>query len=226
VNPFFLGTADRRLFGIHEPAASHEGKARAAVLCQPWGNEYIYAHRSMRQLAVKLSQAGFHSLRFDYFGSGDSAGEECDTDFAGLQADVAAAIEALKEIAETPRVTLIGLRAGANIAANTAVSFPEVVEALVLWDPIFATDQQCRIIQEGAQGTGLQALIDTLPSRSLILATQGRHSYEQWNRDREAVGAKPAPIEFVTAACPWVESASTSGALPVPVIQRIQEWLR
>lgn len=216
MNAFFMGTAQRRLFGIHEPAAAHEGKARAAVLCQPWGDEYIYAHRSMRQLAVRLSLAGFHSLRFDYFGTGDSAGDECDTDPAGLRADVGAAIETLKEIAATPKVTLIGLRAGANVAAHAAASSPGAIESLILWDPII----------EGAEGAALQSLVDVLPPRSLILATQVRHCYERWNRDREAAGAKPTPVEFVTAACPWVESASTSGALPVPVIQRIQEWLR
>ena len=206
MNPFFLGTSQRRLFGIHAPAAHRGGRPRAAVLCQPWGDEYVYAHRSMRQLAIRLSLCGFHTLRFDYFGTGDSAGEEWDIDMAGLEADVLTAIEFLKDIAAVEKVILIGLRGGANIAASTAVRSPGVVEALILWDPIFPGDP-CR----DSVPHELQALdIDALPGCSLILVTQS---------------PRP-PIEFLPAPCPWVESASTSGVIPVRVIQRIEEWLR
>jgi hypothetical protein len=38
-------------------------------------------------------------------------------------------------------------------------------------------------------------------------------------------GAKPATIEFVPTQCPWLESATTSGILPVALIQRMLEWL-
>jgi alpha-beta hydrolase superfamily lysophospholipase len=209
VNPLYIGTAARRIFGIHEPAASREGRSRAAVLCYPCGTEYIYAHRSMRQLALKLSLSGYHTLRFDYFGTGDSAGDEGETDFGELTADVQTAIEALKDIAGTPKVALIGLRLGANVAANAALSSPTEVEALVLWDPILTID--------------LRPTLDALPDRSLILVSESRQSYEELNRSRAGSGV---PVEFIDAPCPWVESATTSGALPVRIIQRIQEWLR
>ena len=160
----------------------------------------------MRQLAVRLSVRGFHTLRFDYFGTGDSAGEECDIDLAGLQADVLTAIETIKDLAATEKVTLIGLRAGANIAASTAAGCAGAIEALILWDPIFPGDP-CL----GSVPHELQPLdIDALPGRSLILATQSPR----------------APLEFLPAACPWIESASASGVIPVTVIQRIEEWLR
>src|ERR1700761_2397528 len=98
MNLLSLGTGQRRIFAIHEPASATASRARAAVLCNPLGAEYTYAHRSMRQLAVKLSAAGCHTLRFDYYGTGDSGGDESETDFAGCNLDVKAAIEALADI--------------------------------------------------------------------------------------------------------------------------------
>lgn len=209
MNPFFFGSSHRRLFGIHAPAGSRAGKPRAAVLCQPWGDEYIYAHRCMHQLALRLSLLGFHALRFDYFGTGDSAGEESDTDAMGLAADVLTAIETLKEVAAAEKVTLIGLRAGANVAASTAAGCPREIEALIAWDPIFPGDSS----PESAP-RDLQPLdVATLPDRSLLLVTQGTR--QQSRR-----------IEFIPAPSPWTESVSTSGATPVRVMQRIEEWLR
>ena len=67
------------------------------VLCYPWGSEYIHAHRALRQLATRLSMAGFHTLRFDYFGTGDSAGEMEDADLGVWEDDIETAIEELKK---------------------------------------------------------------------------------------------------------------------------------
>ena len=213
MNPLYLGTANRRIFGIHDPAAAQEGRARAALLCHPLGTEYIYAHRSMRQLAAKLASSGFHTLRFDYFGTGDSGGEETDTDSAGRQADVETVLETLKDISQASKVTLIGLRAGANIAARLAISAPSEIDSLVMWDPILPDPE-------------LDPGMESLPSKSLILATNSE-SYEQLTRARASHTAKQqVPVELVPAPCPWIESATTTGALPVPVIQRIQQWLR
>jgi uncharacterized protein len=211
VNPFFFGTSQRRLFGIHSPAASRAGKSRAAVLCQPWGDEYIYAHRPLRQLAVRLSLAGFHTLRFDYFGTGDSAGEAFDTNVTGMQSDVLTAIETLKDLAAAEKVSLIGLRAGANVAAGAAASSPAEIEALVLWDPILTGDSCGDSVPDELQPLDL----DALPGRSLVLITQSPPAHNRASR-----------IELLPAPPPWTESVSTSGVIPLPVIQRIEEWLR
>ena len=226
MNPLFIGTTERRLFGLYEPAVATRGKPRAAVLCYPWGMEYIYAHRSMRQLASRLSAAGFHTLRFDYFGTGDSSGEADQADLGGSNADVEAAMEALRDIAGTPRVALVGLRVGANIAVEVAARHASEVEALVLWDPIMSGEQYVQTLQEGSDVSDrvvrelreidLPSSLDGMPERSLILVTQRLASHDQLRM----------PVEFVAAACPWVEEITMSGALPVPAMKRIEEWLR
>jgi uncharacterized protein len=212
VNLLSLGSVQRRLFAVHEAAAATSRPPRAVVLCQPWGAEYTYAHRSMRQLALKLTLSGCHTLRFDYFGTGDSGGDESDTDLAGCESDVESAIDALIDIAGTPQVTLIGLRAGANIAANVAARRAAIVEALVLWDPIISVE--------------LGALLGALPERTAMFVTDDTESRERILELGFAAGAKPATVEFVATASPWLESATMSGMLPVPVIQRVVEWLR
>ena len=71
MTPFYFGAGPQRLFGIYEPAVLTGRGKRGAVLCYPWGPEYVHAHRVMRQLAIKLAGAGVHTLRFDFFGTGD-----------------------------------------------------------------------------------------------------------------------------------------------------------
>jgi pimeloyl-ACP methyl ester carboxylesterase len=155
MTPFYFGTGARRLFGIYEPAASAGASKRAAVLCHPWGSEYLYAHRTMRQLAVRLAAAGFHTLRFDFFGTGDSAGEMIEADLGGWETDTELAMEELGDIVGTTRVTLIGLRLGATVAATVAARRPGAVDALVLWDPVVSGPEYLRHLESlGAPSAG------------------------------------------------------------------------
>jgi uncharacterized protein len=134
MSPFFFGSGQRRLFGVYEPA--HGNGASAVVLCQPWGPEYIYAHRSMRQLARMLNSAGVHTLRFDYYGTGDSSGDFVDSSVESGKTDIATAMEELQAITGTKQVGLVGLRLGASLAAAVAAGRPNEVDALALWDPV------------------------------------------------------------------------------------------
>jgi uncharacterized protein len=226
MNPLFIGTSERRLFGLYEPAVGARGKPRAAVLCYPWGMEYTYAHRTMRQLASRLAAAGFHTLRFDYFGTGDSSGEADQADLTGSNADLEAAIEALRDIAGASKVVLIGLRLGANIAVDVAARHKSEIEALVLWDPIVSGEKYVETLPEGSdvservlreiRAIDLQSSLAEVSGPSMILVTERLPSHEHLGR----------PVEFVEAPCPWVEEITMSGALPVAAMKRIEQWLR
>ena len=135
MSPFYFGTADRRLFGIYEAARCSPAKG-AVVLCYPWGPEYIHAHRSLRQLSNMLTAAGMHTLRFDYFGTGDLAGEMTEIHLADWQADIRTAISELQDITNAMPVSLIGLRLGATLAAHIAATTGSKVASIVLWDPV------------------------------------------------------------------------------------------
>jgi pimeloyl-ACP methyl ester carboxylesterase len=131
----YFGTSSARLFGVYHPAESAHRRSCGIVICAPFGHEYVRAHRLLRQLAVQLSRGGFHVLRFDYLGCGDSAGDAGAGSPSQWVADIATAIDELRDTAEVRRVCLVGLRLGATLAANTAEGRDDV-DAVVLWDPI------------------------------------------------------------------------------------------
>jgi pimeloyl-ACP methyl ester carboxylesterase len=135
MTPFFFGTAKRRLYGALDPGQSRSGKAQAAVICYPWGSEYLYAHRTLRHLARLLAVRGCHILRFDYHGTGDSAGDDPEVRLSGWRQDISTAMDELKETCGARSVHLIGLRLGAALAAEVATFSRDDVAGLVLWDP-------------------------------------------------------------------------------------------
>lgn len=132
--PVLFGPRDGRLFGVFH-GATGAARGEGIVLCQPIGHEYIRAHRTFRQVAVQLAEAGFPVMRFDYFGCGDSSGDGADGSVPRWIADVHAAIDELRETAGVSTVSLVGLRLGASIAMLAAASRPDV-RRVVLWDPV------------------------------------------------------------------------------------------
>ncbi len=134
MKPFYFGDSRRPLFGVHHPPRA-AGRRPGVVVCPPFGQESLRAHRSLRELATRLAEAGFAALRFDYRGSGDSAGEPEEARLEGWVEDVSAAVEEMREATGEGRVALAGLRLGAAAAVLGAQRVGGV-EALVLWEPV------------------------------------------------------------------------------------------
>ena len=135
VKPFYFGHPEQPLFGVyHEPDARKDVDL-GVVLCPPTGHEAQAAYRSLRQLAVHLARAGFHVLRFDYFGTGDSAGESDEVDLERWRSDISVAIGELRDYSGVERISLVGLRVGAALAA-LAGDPHSPPHALVLWEPV------------------------------------------------------------------------------------------
>jgi uncharacterized protein len=135
VRPFFFGESAEPLLGLHHPPSGTRRRSVGVAILNPFGDEYLRAHRSLRQLADRLAGAGFHVLRFDYFGCGDSAGGDHEGRLARWVEDAALAVEELEALAGSPRVALVGLRLGASLAVRLADGHPGV-DHLVLWDPV------------------------------------------------------------------------------------------
>jgi len=136
MNPFYFGDRSRRLFGIYHAGGATDGPPRALVLCNSWGPEYINSHRTVRQAAIQLAAAGFHVLRFDYFGTGDSAGDLTDASVAMWEDDIRVALHEVMAMSGARRVGLVGLRFGAVLANRAAVTNSMHVGQLLLWDPV------------------------------------------------------------------------------------------
>ncbi len=121
---------------MYTPAAGGGARQRGVVLCHPFGQEYLRAHRSVRYLERQLAASGLHVLRFDYGGTGDSDGCMSGSSLSDWEADIATAIDELKETSDLAKVSLVGLRLGAALAARVAVRRPRDIDLLVLWDPV------------------------------------------------------------------------------------------
>lgn len=133
--PYFLGSTGRYLCAWHHPARPHTRRGAAVVLCPPLGFDYVCVYRSWRILAQELAELGFDVLRFDYHGTGDSAGDPEDP--GRLEAWLLSLEHAIAEaaaIAGTRHVALVGLRFGATLAVQAAAAHGGVAR-LVLWSP-------------------------------------------------------------------------------------------
>ena len=127
----------RELFALHlHPRCAPRG--HAILLCNPFGQEAIRAHRLYRVLGDRLAAAGFDVLRFDYFGSGDSAGDDTDFDLRGAISDTAAAADLLIQRSQTSVLSLIGLRLGANVALAASERCAQHPALVAMLEPVIS----------------------------------------------------------------------------------------
>jgi uncharacterized protein len=129
--PLYFG-AERKLFGIFHPPASPQAE-QAVLICNPFGQEAIRTHRLLRVAAEKLAQAGYAVLRFDYFGTGDSAGQDDQTDLDGWLADICAADEKIRQRSAQTSITWLGVRRPRK---------------LILWEPILSGPEYLQSLRD------------------------------------------------------------------------------
>jgi len=133
VESIFFGSSAEHLYGVlHEPEGTTI-RDFAVLICYPFGQEYMITHRALRTLCVNLARAGVPSLRFDYTGTGDSAGEYFSIEHA-VEDTVKAAHE-LAEFSGMDTIKVIGLRLGAAIAVQ-ASRVSDYIQQATLWDPV------------------------------------------------------------------------------------------
>ena len=133
--PLYFGDREKQLFGIYMPPMARLIKTTGVLICPPIAQEHIRTHMALRQLAVTIANAGFHTFKFDYFAIGDSSGESHEGSIKQWKRDIIKAYDELKAISGVNKVAAIGLRLGATLEAEV---FDEglPLRRLVLWDPI------------------------------------------------------------------------------------------
>jgi alpha/beta superfamily hydrolase len=136
MNPFRFHGESGALFGVLHAADPAARAGRAVLLCNPFGQEAVRSQRVFRVLADRFARTGCATLRFDYFGTGDSDGDDGDASLDTWCTDVLRADAALRERTGATRTCWLGLRLGATLAALASARALAPPERLILWDPI------------------------------------------------------------------------------------------
>jgi len=92
-----------------------------------------------------LSRIGVDVLRFDYSAHGNSSGDCADVGPERWQLDILDSLDMLRKLSNPSRVTVIAMRLGATLAANTRM---EGVDDLILIDPVRCGDAYLSMLDE------------------------------------------------------------------------------
>jgi pimeloyl-ACP methyl ester carboxylesterase len=147
-----FGPATRRLFGLYHPAEEGRPVRGTVLICPPFGQEALRSHRFFKVLADRLARAGHSVLRFDYYGTGDSPGDDAEGDLEGWSHDVVAAHEELRRLsttpAGTPPLSWLGARLGGTLALLAARRARPSLDRLVLWEPVMDGAAYAQMLRE------------------------------------------------------------------------------
>jgi alpha-beta hydrolase superfamily lysophospholipase len=140
----WIGPVDRPLMSWLSAPVGGSG-AVGAVIVPPVGYEYWSSHRTLRTLAERLAQQGCRALRFDFDGTGDSAGDQWDRDrMDAWRSGVDHAADALRRWGVSTLV-VIGLRIGGTLALLQGGDVG--ADAVVAWAPVVKGRRYVRELQ-------------------------------------------------------------------------------
>lgn len=252
MNPFHFGSSRQPLYGVYHPPRGQGAREHGVLLCAPMGQEYMRAHRAFRQLAMLLARAGIPVLRFDYFGTGDSAGDSDEGTVAQWLDDVGTAADELKDTASVRRVSLVGLRLGALLAARAAKGRDDV-DRLVMWDPVASGRAYADELVAMAEPAGAAAVMargetvgvlgfpltralhaglaeldapEAVPARGILTVVSADDFESRQLHERVAAGNASAAFDCIPSDGRWGEVDNFGSALiPQQIIQRIVAFL-
>lgn len=201
--PMVFGPPKRRLFGMFHPGAA----LPAVLLCNAFGQEAIRTHRFMRVLADRLARLGHPVLRFDYFGSGDSMGEDTEADLEGWQADLLRADAQLSQLSGVALRAWFGLRLGGSLALHAAPKAAAGLTRVVAWEPVVDGQAYLARLREQHVCT-LEQAFSLLPQPRPLVQMADPSAFVD-----EAIGfALPVRMRQQLAALGWPDATTLAAA--------------
>ncbi len=142
--PLFFDSSNTRLFGVIHAPENDNAKKTGIVLVAPFAEEKLWSLRVFVNMARLLASRGYHVMRFDHSGHGDSEKDHGDISFKDILSDTTRACEVLKEKTGLEKTGFIGLRLGATVAAYAGEA--SATSFIVMWEPVINGStylQQC-----------------------------------------------------------------------------------
>lgn len=167
ITPFYFGEPSRPLFGCYQAPQGLVKRHTGVLLCYPVGPEYIRSHRAYRQLAIRLSKAGFGVLRYDHFGCGDSAGQFEECRLIDWMDGIPLAIREVRTRWSHTDVCVLGLTLGATLAL-IATAQAEKTAGMVLWDPVIDGCTYVKSLKDWHASTVASGAIPVCPAHRLV----------------------------------------------------------
>jgi amino acid adenylation domain-containing protein len=134
VDSFHFGP-EASLYGIlYRPTAAVQ--PQAVLICGPIASDQMRPNFVLNLLARRLAQRGIPTLRFDWFATADSLGEEVEGHPDRWRADLLVARAELARRSGTEAISAVGIGLGATLLGGTVV--PRAWRRLVVWDPVLS----------------------------------------------------------------------------------------
>lgn len=136
--PVVFDCKGQQIIGMLHLPSGGRGRFPAALLLHGFTGTKVETHRMFVKLSRQLAGHGIASLRFDFRGSGDSAGE---FESLTLRTEVADTLEAIKFLVRhksinSRRLALVGLSFGAAVASYVVGRERNRFKSLALWAPV------------------------------------------------------------------------------------------
>lgn len=187
--PLFFGDG---IFGVlHHPSCAVRS---GWVICNPFGMEKTNSHRLNFEWARALASAGHWVLRFDYRGTGDSAGAFEGSTIHDYIDDIGKAVAELERLSGVPCKGLAGLRLGAGLAAIFAARTQLELD-LVMWEPVI----------DGRKYR--DSLLRTAMANELVNSGGLHKSRNDLRRELEA--GRPVSVDGFALTAPMYDSLET-----------------
>jgi len=106
--------------------AGPQARATGLLFLHGWGGTRGGPHNLLTHLARAAASAGYPSLRFDFRGRGESAGDGLQATLPGMASDCLAAAEVLQKQAGVNKLVLVGLCSGGNVGIGALDRLPQV----------------------------------------------------------------------------------------------------
>lgn len=167
---FFLTvpTTSHKIFcHVHCPALSNQ---EAFFFFNPILDEKQNVQKFQVQAARNLCNLNYFVIRFDYFGTGDSAGELYEMDFYKTLLDIEYLFDYILKEYNVNSIKLLGVRFGADLAAVIATKFA-FISILFLIEPII---KGLRYLIEQRFRRKMFFRITGIPDREDLIGINGR----------------------------------------------------